>query len=283
MAGEEAAVRAGSLGASGLAALGLMGAVLPAPRPAGAGSALPSWSHPLGLDAAGLDFVRVLAEGASDFVVPGVVAVLALYAVLVLRCLFAAIVPPVGVDPAAPAHHRLILASPPRLLLVLVVLLMLPEPSPAAAAVVVWVLRLPVAIVDAEVALSKLQGEEVLAGGVAHGLSPSRIAARHLALGWLRPLFARHGAVLFAEVAATHIAIAYMLGASAVTPGMGHSWGMELRRLGAQLPASGMGWCRPDGSCPASAAAIQIVALVLACVVLLGGVARLQETEDRSR
>ncbi len=267
------------VGAVVLVLLGLVGAVAPSPRPAGQGSAWPAWTHPLGLDASGRDFLAVLASGAADFVVPGLWAVGLLLLVVVGRCLLIAIVPPVGEVSSSPAAtHRLILAAPPRLLLVLVVMMLLPEPSPLVAAGVVLALHLPLTFVDLDVAARQLAREEILAGAVAHGLSPLRIAWRHLLFGWLRPLVTRHAAALFSQVAATQIAISYLLGASAVTPGLGVSWGMELRRQAALLPTAGMPWCRAGGSCPAASAGVQVVALVGTALFLLGAVARLGET-----
>jgi len=75
-------------------------------------------------------------------------------------------------------------------------------------------------------------------------------------------------------VAFTQIALAWVFGASAVSPGLGVSWGMELKRYAAALSSGG---CTPDVVCPGSVALLHTVLLLTVCLALLGGVARTAE------
>lgn len=238
------------------------------------GPAWPTVAHPLGVDVLGRDFLGVLAHGAADFVGPGLVAVvLLLIAVAALSHRRTA--RPVLDAPRPTSGTRwFLLAAPPRLLLVMLAMLVLDAPSPLVAAVVVTALYLPVALDELDARLHALQEQQVLAGLVAHGLSSSRIVLRHLLGGHLAEPLRRHAAMLFVQVAFTQIALAWVFGASAVSPGLGVSWGMELKRYAAALSSGG---CTADVICPGSVALLHTVLLLTVCLALLGGVARTAE------
>ena len=238
------------------------------------GADWPSSSHPLGVDVLGRDFLGVLAQGAADFVGPGLLAVLALMLAVAGRASFATARPVLDSVPASRGPGWFLLTAPPRLLAVMLVMLLLDDPSPLAAAAVVTALYLPVALDEIGGRLRRLQQDQVLAGLVAHGLSAPRIVGRHLLGGHLAEPLGRHGAMLFVQVAFTQIALAWVFGASAVTPGIGVSWGMELKRYAAWLSTTGSPACTPDVPCVATIAAMHSVLLLLACLVLLGGTLR---------
>lgn len=240
--------------------------------PSEPGAAWPSLAHPLGIDVLGRDFLGVLAHGAADFVGPGLLAVLGMVAVIAWRAWFATARPVLDAPAEDSGPGWFLLAAPPRLLIVMMAMLLLDEPSPLVAAAVVTALYLPVALDEIGARLRELQERQVLAGLVAHGLSAPRIVCRHLLGGHLADPVRRHGGMLFVQVAFTQIALAWVFGASAVTPGLGVSWGMELKRYVAQLP-SGASPC-VDGFCPGSIAALHTLLLLAVCVVLLGGVLR---------
>lgn len=264
----------------GIPAVLLLLAVLPPMGlravPAHGAADWPSLRHPLGIDVLGRDFLGVLAHGAADFVGPGLFAVLLLLCVLAGRCLLATRRPVLDPAPASDSAWFL-LAAPPRLLLVMVAMLLFDEPSPWVAAAVVLGLYLPIALDETTTRLRDLAEGQVLAGLVAHGLSPVRIACRHLLFGHLRDAASRHAAMLFVQVAFTQIALSWVFGAAATTPGLGVSWGMEFKRYTAQLPTTTT-VCLPDVACAPYIAALHAVLLLAVCVMLLGGL--LRETEE---
>jgi peptide/nickel transport system permease protein len=235
------------------------------------GPAWPSVAHPLGIDVLGRDFVGVLAHGAADFVGPGALAVLVLLGAVAARASFATARPVLDAVPSARGPGWFLLSAPPRLLLVMLAMLLFDEPSPFAAAAVVTALYLPVALDEIGTRLRGLQEQQVLAGLVAHGLSAPRIVGRHLLRGHLAGPVRRHGAMLFLQVAFTQIALAWVFGASAVTPGLGVSWGMELKRYAAWLPSAGGPGCTPDAVCVPWIAALHTTLLLAVCLLLLGG------------
>ncbi len=236
--------------------------------------AWPSLAHPLGVDVVGRDFVGVLAKGAADFVGPGSLAVLMLLLALGTRASFATARPVLDVVPAPRGPGWFLLSAPPRLLAVMLAMLLFDQPSPWVAAAVVTALYLPVALDEIGARLRVLQEQQVLAGLVAHGLSAPRIVGRHLLGGHLRGAVRRHGAMLFVQVAFTQIALAWVFGASAVTPGIGVSWGMELKRYAASLPSAGTPVCGHEGLCVPGIAALHTVLLLAVCLVLLGGASK---------
>jgi ABC-type dipeptide/oligopeptide/nickel transport system permease subunit len=268
-----------------LALTGLLtaiGLVVGAPRPIHAGPDWPSFGHLLGLDASGRDFLGVLSAGAVDFTLPGIAAGLVLVVLLGGQGLLALRRPAVG-DRADRAPSGVVLAgaAAPRLLVVMVAMLLLEEPSPWVAAGVVTALHAPIAIDEIARVLARLRDQEILAGTIAHGLARSRIAGRHLLLGHLREPVLRHAAALFSEVAFTQVALSYLFGASAVTGGLGVSWGMEFRRLAAGLPGHGLR-CPVDGPCPELIALFHAGALLLVSLVLFGGLVRAAHRPGRA-
>ena len=264
------------------ALLTVIGLVVGAPRPIHGGPAWPSGGHLLGLDASGRDFLAVLAAGAVDFTVPGAVASLVLVALMGARG-FAALGRPAVGDRVTRSPSRLVLAgaAAPRLLVVLVAMLLLEEPSPWVAATVVTALHLPLASDEIARAIARLRDQEVLAGTIAHGLSRGRIALHHLLRGHLREPVLRHAAALFGEVAFTQVALSYLFGASAVTAGLGVSWGMEFRRLAAGLPGHGLRG-PGDGACPELVALFHALLLLGASLVLFGGLVRAAHPPGRT-
>lgn len=260
----------------GLAAIGFLG---PEPRPIQDGAAWPSLAHPLGIDMLGRDFLSVVAVGVTDFVVPGVFAVLALIGALAARTWLALqrpVLPDYGASDSGPAG--LAAASPPRLLIVLLGMLLLEEPSPLAAAAIVFILYIPVALNEVSSQLGDLRDQEVLAGAMAHGLPLRRVLGTYLLLGYLKETIARHAAALFTQVAFTQIALSYLFGASSVRAGFGTSWGMEFNRLGPWLLPRRQGlFCPPEGVCVEAVGMMHAVLLLLLIAVLLGGLLRLAQ------
>ncbi len=275
----------------GFALIGWFGAEA---KPSGRGAAWPSISHPLGLDKSGRDFLSVVAGGVSDFVVPGLCAVLALVLVLALRSWLALQRPVLPSAADGDEAGGLAAASPPRLLLVLVGMLLLEEPSPLLAAGIVFVLYLPVALQELSSQLSALRQQEVLAGAMAHGLPLGRVLRGYLLTGYLRELIGRHSAALFTQVAFTQIALAYVFGASSVRGGLAISWGAEFeklapflmppRKLLADIVGSSarseeclyLGWrscygCLPEGVCTEAVSSFQAFTLLVVVMGLLGG------------
>jgi hypothetical protein len=242
----------------------------------------PGLAHPLGVDSLGRDFVTVLAHGAVDFAVPGVLATLGLWAVMaaVAGGTLLGDVLPRGAGPGdgapggAGSSGGLVAASPPRLLLVMLGMLLLDEPSPALAAAIVLGLHLPVALHELAGRLRDLREQEVLAGILAHGVPFSRVLLRHLLLGWLRAPLARHGAALFTQVAFTQVALAYLFGTSHVSPGLAVSWGMEFRRLSAAVPGPRGFVCEPGQVCAAAVSTFHAAVLLLLALGLLGSLVR---------
>ena len=262
-----------------LTAIGLL---VGAPRPIHGGPAWPGSAHLLGLDASGRDFLAVLAAGAVDFTLPGGVAAGVLVVILGGQGLAALGRPAVRVRaPGGASGVLLTVAAAPRLLVVMVAMLLLEEPSPWIAAFVVTALHVPLALDEVGRALARLRDQEILAGTIAHGLSRSRIALHHLLRGHLREPVLRHAAALFGEVAFTQVALSYLFGASAVTGGLGVSWGMEFRRLAAALPGHGLR-CPIDGPCPELVALFQCVVLLVVSLLLFGGLVRAARPPGRS-
>ena len=234
----------------------------------------PALTHPLGVDVLGRDFLGVLSHGAADFVGPGALAALALLLAVAGRAGIATARPVLDVAPEPRGPGWFLLSAPPRLLLVMLAMLLFDEPSPGIAAAVVTALYLPVALDEIGARLRDLQHRQVLAGLVAHGLSAPRIVLRHLLGGHLLEPVRRHAAMLFVQVAFTQIALAWVFGASAVTPGLGVSWGMELKRYAAWMPSASSAPCVPDVACAPAIAVLHSVLLLGACLLLLGGIAR---------
>ena len=265
-----------------VALLTIVGLLVGAPRPIHAGPAWPGGGHLLGLDASGRDFLGVLAAGAVDFTLPGVAAALVLVSLLGARG-FAALARPAVGDRATRGPGGIVLAgaAAPRLLVVMVAMLLLEEPSPWIAAAVVTALHVPVASDEIARALARLRDQEILAGTIAHGLSRWRIAVYHLLRGHLREPVLRHAAALFGEVAFTQVALSYLFGASAVTGGLGVSWGMEFRRLAAALPGHGLR-CPVDGTCPELVALFQAAVLLAVSLLLFGGLVRAAHRPGRA-
>lgn len=242
---------------------------------ANTGAAWPSLAHPLGVDAMGRDFLRVLSAGTLDFALPGLAAVLALSAALALQCWTQLRRPPLGAERRGPISSIwLTLAAPPRLLLVMIGMLFLDEPSPWVAATIVTALYLPVALDECRTRLGALREQQILAGAIGHGVSRLRLVLRHLLAGHLRPAMERHVLTLFGQVAFTQLALAYVFGASAVTSGLGVSLGMEFRRLVARLPSRAGTFCDPGLVCEPHVAVFHSVLLVGLCLVFLGGLQR---------
>ena len=246
----------------------------PSPSRASSGAAWPSLPHPLGVDGRGRDFAWVVISGAERFTMPAaVVACLLALAIVVYSAMTLT---------RGPAIHGLARATSrwvgtlPRFLVVLLVMMALPEPSVWVMSAVLLALYLPVALDEAAVRLEVLGREQVLLGARAHGIPVHRVVLRHLALGHLRPTLAAHCAYLFAQVALTEIAVAYVFGGSAILPGLATSWGVELRQLMGRIPHPGSRVCWGQPSpCEAHVEAFQAGALVLVVALLLGGVIRL--------
>ncbi len=255
------------------ALLTVVGLVVGAPGPDHAGPAWPGGGHLLGLDASGRDFLGVLAAGAVDFTLPGAAAALVLTLLLGARGRAALGRPAVGDRGSSPSRLVLVGAAAPRLLVVMVAMLLLEEPSPWVAAAVVTALHAPVALDEVVRALDRLREQEILAGTIAHGLSRWRITVQHLLRGHLREPVLRHAAAVFGEVAFTQVALSYLFGASAVTGGLGVSWGMEFRRLAAELPGHSLR-CPIDGACPELVALFQATLLLVVSLILFGGLVR---------
>jgi peptide/nickel transport system permease protein len=266
-----------ALGLLGLSVVGLVGGPV---RPVGGGAAWPSFAHPLGLDSIGRDFLGVLAGGTLDFALPGLAAVCVLLVAAAVQSWWTVSATPLGgrAEGARDGGGWLLLAAPPRLLLVMIGMLFLEEPSPWIAAGIVTALYLPVCLDECGAKLASLRSEQILAGAIAHGLSAPRLVFRHLLAGHLGAPLCRHGATLFAQVAFTQIALAYVFGASAVASGLSLSWGMEFRRLVARLPSRGGSFCSPDAVCAPDVALLQCTLLVLASLLLLGGLLRAAAT-----
>lgn len=261
----------------GLFGLLVLGWMEPSPRPIHGDVAWPSMEHWLGVDGTGRDYLRVLAAGALGFARPGVVVVAALVAAMALRVWLFLLQPVLadrGEDSSSGAG--LAAASPPRLLLVMVGMLLLEEPSPMLAAAIVAGLYLPVALSEITGHLRSLREQEVLAGVVAHGLSVRRILTRHLLGGYLAEPVLRHAAALFAQVAFTQIALAYIFGTSSISAGLAVSWGGEFKRLAPHLVPRARGFgCGPVGTCDEAVLAFQAALLLFASLALLGGLLRL--------
>lgn len=265
-----------------LAALGLWGKVGPAPRPIYQGPAWPTFGHLLGIDATGRDFLSVLSAGASDFVLPGMAAVALLLLALTIQSWITLQRPVLPEGELNEASSALAAASPPRLLIVLVGMLMLDEPSPTVAASIVAALYFPVALNEISTHLRSLREQEVLAGAMAHGLPIRYVVVRYLLGGYLREPIARHAAALFTQVAFTQIALSYLFGASAMTAGLGVSWGMEFRHLASQLPGSAGALCLPGKVCAPHVAAFHWLALLGASLFLLGSLFRMSQPRTQA-
>lgn len=252
------------------------------PRPMFGDAAWPSLRHPLGVDAMGRDFLEVLSAGAVDFAVPGVVMVLVLVGVVAARAGWFLLQP---VLPTGEAHQEaagLAAASPPRLLIVMVGMLLLDEPNPLLAAAIVLGLYLPVVLHEVGNHLRALREEEVLAGIVAHGLPIARVLDRHLLRGYLAEPLLRHCASLFTQIAFTQIALAFLFGTSSVSTGLAVSWGMEFKRLAKGIPQRSGFYCPGDGVCEQAVTAFQGSVLLLASLLLLGGLLRLARPAHRA-
>ncbi len=269
-----------------LAAFQLVCWLRPDPDRLTSGAAWPSGLHPLGVDGRGRDFAWVVISGAERFTLPAALAALLLalavvgYAALTLT--------------RGPSVHTLARATSrwvgtlPRFLVVLLAMMALPEPNVWVLAAVLLALYLPVALDEAAVRLEMLGREQVLLGARAHGIPLRRVVLRHLALGHLRPTLSAHATYLFAQVALTEIAVAYVFGGSAILPGLATSWGVELRQLMGRIPHPGsrVCWGEPP-PCEAHVEAFQAAALVVLVALLLGGVIRLSRAlrsgaEDRA-
>lgn len=263
-----------------LVALGLFQAVgwlLPDPDRVTSGAAWPSVQHPLGVDGRGRDFAWVVISGAERFTLPAAIVALALAAAIVA---YAALTLTRG-----PAVHGLARAASrwvgtlPRFLVVLLAMMALPEPNVWVLCAILLALYLPVALDEAAVRLEVLGREQVLLGARAHGVPLRRVVLRHLALGHLRPTLAAHATYLFAQVALTEIAVAYVFGGSAILPGLATSWGVELRHLMGRIPHPGSRACWGQPSpCEAHVEAFQAAVLVAVVALLIGGVVRLSRS-----
>ncbi len=267
----------GSLRLWPLIALGLFQAVswlLPDPDRITTGAAWPSLQHPLGVDGRGRDFAWVVISGAERFTLPAAIVALLLAAAIVA---YAALTLARG-----PSVHGLARAASrwvgtlPRFLVVLLAMMALPEPNVWVLCGVLLALYLPVALDEAAVRLEVLEREQVLLGARAHGVPRRRVVLRHLALGHLRPTLAAHATYLFAQVALTEIAVAYVFGGSAILPGLATSWGVELRQLMGRIPHPGsrVCWGQPP-PCEAHVEAFQAAALIAVVALLIGGMVRL--------
>ena len=244
--------------------------------------AWPSLRHPLGVDAMGRDFLEVLSAGVVDFAIPGFLMVALLAALVAVRSwwFLAQPVLPTGEEPGEATG--LAAASPPRLLIVMVGMLLLEEPSPLVAAGIVLALYLPVVMHEVSSHLRALREEEVVAGIVAHGLPIRRVLDRHLLRGYLAEPLLRHCASLFAQIAFTQIALAFLFGTSSVSRGLSVSWGMEFDRLASGIPPRSGFWCPGDAVCEQAVTAFQGSALLLASILLLGGLLRLARPARRA-
>ncbi len=239
----------------------------------GNGPSWPSWTHPLGRDAWGRDFLGVMAEGAAQFTGPSLLAVGILVLSMSFQCALALRHPVLsGVGPSS--WGALALASPPRLLVVMLVLLLLPEPSPWVASLVITLLYLPVALDESREVLQALSRIHILSGLVAHGISGPRLLFRHLLGGHLRDPLIRHASLLASQVAFTQISLAFLVGASATDSGLGSSWGVEMQRLSIHLPGPGGLRCDGISSCGDAIALFHVSLLLAGCHVLLGGLVR---------
>jgi ABC-type dipeptide/oligopeptide/nickel transport system permease subunit len=260
-----------------LIALGLFQAVswvLPEPERLTTGAAWPSPQHPLGVDGRGRDFAWVVISGAERFTLPAAVVALLLAAAIVAYSALTLTRGP-SVHGFARAASRWV-GTLPRFLVVLLAMMALPEPNVWVLCAVLLALYLPVALDEAAVRLEVLGREQVLLGAHAHGVPLRRVVLRHLALGHLRTTLSAHATYLFAQVALTEIAVAYVFGGSAILPGLATSWGVELRQLMGRIPHPGSRVCWGQPSpCEAHVEAFQAAALVAVVALLIGGVIRL--------
>ena len=263
---------------AGLASLGLRHRE---PRPMYGDAQWPSVAHPLGVDAMGRDFLEVLSAGVVDFAVPGFLMVGLLALIVAARAWWFLLQPVLPTGEEIPEATGLAAASPPRLLIVMVGMLLLEEPNPYLAAGIVLALYLPVALHEVGSHLRALREEEVLAGIVAHGLPTHRVLGRHLLRGYLAEPLIRHCSSLFAQVAFTQIALAFLFGTSSVSRGLAVSWGMEFKRLANGIPQRSGFYCPGDGVCEQAVTAFQGSILLLASLLLLGGLLRLARPAPR--
>jgi ABC-type dipeptide/oligopeptide/nickel transport system permease subunit len=264
---------------AGLAAWGLRHRE---PRPMFGDAAWPSLAHPLGVDAMGRDFLQVLSAGVVDFAVPGFFMVALLAGLVAMRSFWFLSRPvlPTGEEPEEATG--LAAASPPRLLIVMVGMLLLEEPNPFVAAAIVLALYLPVALHEVGSHLRGLREQEVFAGIVAHGLPTWRVLDRHVLRGYLAEPLIRHCSSLFAQVAFTQVALAFLFGTSSVSTGLAVSWGMEFKRLANGIPQKSGFYCPGDGVCEQAVTAFQGGTLLLASLLLLGGLLRLARPVSRA-
>jgi ABC-type dipeptide/oligopeptide/nickel transport system permease subunit len=252
------------------------------PRPMFGDAAWPSLAHPLGIDDVGRDFLQVLSAGVVDFAVPGFVMVALLAAVVAARAGWFLLQPVLPTGEQAEGASGLAAASPPRLLIVMVGMLLLEEPNPMVAAAIVLVLYLPVALQEVSSHLRSLREEEVVAGIVAHGLPIRRVLGRHLLRGYLSEPLLRHCASLFTQVAFTQVALAFLFGTSSVSRGLAVSWGMEFKNLAKGIPQRSGFYCPGDGVCEQAVTAFQGSVLLLASLLLFGGLLRLARPAHRA-
>lgn len=257
-----------------LAGFQLVSWLLPDPQRVSSGAAWPSPWHPLGVDGRGRDFAWVLISGAERFILPATLAAALLVAVVIGYCALTMTRGP-SVHTLARATSRWV-GTLPRFLVVLLAMMALPEPNVWVMGAVLLALYLPVALDETAVRLEVLDREQVLLGARAHGIPLRRVVWRHLALGHLKPTLAAHATYLFAQVALTEIAVAYVFGGSAILPGLATSWGVELRQLMGRIPHPGSRVCWGQPSpCEAHVEAFQAVALVAVVALVLGGVIRM--------
>lgn len=252
------------------------------PRPVFGDPAWPSLQHPLGVDAMGRDFLEVLSAGVVDFALPGFLMVGLLAVLVALRSWWFLLQPVLPTGEQVEDATGLAAASPPRLLIVMIGMLLLEEPSPVVAAGIVLALYLPVVMHEISSHLRALREEEVLAGIVAHGLPIHRVLGRHLLRGYLSEPLLRHCASLFTQVAFTQIAISFLFGTSSVSSGFAVSWGMEFEHLSNGIPPRSGFWCPGDGVCAQAVTSFQFATLLLASMLLLGGLLRLARPAPRA-
>lgn len=247
----------------------------------GVAAAWPDLQHPLGIDGIGRDFLWVVVLGVERFCLPATAAAVGLVVGVVG---FAAL----ARDGSARGMGLVRgvagwVGTLPRLLVVMLVMMALPDPSAWWMAAVLLALYLPQALDEAAVRLESLGRERILLASVAHGLPARTIVLRHLALGHLRPTLLAYSTYLFAQVVLAEVAVAYVFGGSAILPGLGTSWGAELRRLMGRIPHPESDPCPVGLATPYAAhvEALQALALVLIVAALIGGVIALGRPSRR--